>query len=88
MNTFRVVKFANGTVAVKVTNQDQTAERDLNAEEANALNGLLNESEFEQHISQQPIITNTPPSPCPEKPKTVTWKSTTGATIKSALNSI
>lgn len=55
MNTFVVTRQINGVVTVRVVSQDRKHVRDLNAEEANALNGLLNEQEFEQHISQQPF---------------------------------
>ena len=54
-NTFVVTRQLNGLVTIRVVSQDRKHVRDLNAEEANALNGLLNEAEFEQHISQEPF---------------------------------
>jgi hypothetical protein len=55
-NTFMVFRQpATGTVAVRVINKDATKTRSLTEAEMAALIGLLNESEFEQHIDQAEI---------------------------------
>ena len=54
MNTFIVFKEIDGTVFVKVQRKEGniTKTRNLTPEEMKALDGLLNEQEFEQHLNQ------------------------------------
>lgn len=56
MNTFVVSRqVMSNEVTVRAVNEDRSKVRNLTEDERNALEGLLNEVQFEQHINQEEI---------------------------------
>jgi predicted hydrolase (HD superfamily) len=52
MNIHLVTRNIKGEVTVKALSDDRMSTRDLNEDEMYALEGLLNDTEFEQQIQQ------------------------------------